>query len=217
VPERIQRLTVEVQVGAPGFDDVVVEQVGQVRVAAVPRLWQATGGCVPARPCNRRRTGPRSGSSPIWFRFCAWCAAYQALGRWPGGWCRGSRSRRKCPTRSFFGEIPQEQEDAARIDGAGPWTMFVRIAVPMARPAFAVVAVLTFLAAWSSFLWPVMMIDQPRVRPLPVEIGVLPGQLPVNWGQLFAFGVLMVAPVLVVFLVFQRWFARGAAVSGRRR
>jgi multiple sugar transport system permease protein len=118
---------------------------------------------------------------------------------------------------TFFTELPREQEEAARIDGAGPWTTFVRIAVPMARPAFAVVAVLTFLASWSSFLWPVMMIDQPGVRPLPVEIGVLQGQLPINWGQLYAFGVLMVTPALLVFLVFQRWFVRGAAMSGRPR
>lgn len=120
-----------------------------------------------------------------------------------------------CLFQTYFRDLPPEPEEAARIDGAGPWTLYARIAAPMARPAFAVVAALTFLSSWSSFLWPVMMIDQPTVRPLPVEIGVLQGQPPIDWGQVFAFGVLMVTPVLLVFLVFQRWFVRGATASLR--
>lgn len=115
---------------------------------------------------------------------------------------------------TFFAGLPKEFEEAARIDGAGPWRTFLLVIVPNAKPVYASVAILTFLSSWSSFLWPVMMVDQPDVRPLPVEIAVFEGQAPVDWGQVFAFGVMMVAPVLLVFLLFQRWFVRGVVASG---
>lgn len=114
---------------------------------------------------------------------------------------------------TFFSGLPRELEEAARIDGAGPWRIFTRIVVPLAKPCYATVTILTFLTSWGSFLWPVMMVTQPGVRPLPVEIAVFQGQPPIAWGQVFAFGVLMVAPILLVFLVFQRWFVRSVAAS----
>ena len=82
---------------------------------------------------------------------------------------------------------------------------------PNSKPVFASVTILSFLSSWSSFLWPVMMVDQPRVSPLPLQIAVFQGQEPVNWGEVFAFGVLMVAPVVLVFALFQRWFVRSMA------
>lgn len=115
---------------------------------------------------------------------------------------------------SFFVGLPKELEEAARLDGAGPWRTFFQIVVPMSRPVFATVTILTFLTTWGSFLWPVMMIDQPQRRPLPLAISVFQGQPPYDWGQVFAFGVLLVLPVLVVFLLFQRWFVQSLASSG---
>lgn len=115
---------------------------------------------------------------------------------------------------SFFVGLPRELEEAARIDGAGTWRTFFRIIVPMSKPVFATVTILTFLTTWGSFLWPVMMVDQPQRRPLPLAIAVFQGQPPYDWGQIFAFGVLMVLPVLVVFLAFQRWFVQSLASSG---
>lgn len=114
---------------------------------------------------------------------------------------------------SFFIGLPKEVEEAAHIDGAGVWRTFVKIIVPMSRPVFATVAILSFLTTWGSFLWPVMMIDQPSKRPLPLEISVFQGQPPYHWGQIFAFGVLMVLPVLAIFLTFQRWFVASLASS----
>ncbi|MEE6274167.1 carbohydrate ABC transporter permease [Georgenia wangjunii] len=115
---------------------------------------------------------------------------------------------------SFFVGLPKELEEAARIDGAGPFRTFFQIIVPMSKPVFATVTILSFLTTWGSFLWPVMMIDQPQRRPLPLAIAVFQGQPPYDWGQIFAFGVLMVLPVLVVFLIFQRWFVQSLASSG---
>jgi multiple sugar transport system permease protein len=114
---------------------------------------------------------------------------------------------------TFFRAIPPSIEEAARIDGAGPWRTFFAIIVPMSKPVFASVAILTFLTQWGSFLWPVLMVSDPSVRPLPLQMSVFQGQLPVDWGQVLAFGVLLVLPVLIVFAFFQRWFVQGVASS----
>jgi multiple sugar transport system permease protein len=115
---------------------------------------------------------------------------------------------------TFFVGLPKQIEEAARVDGAGPWRTFFLIALPMSKPVFATVTILQFLAAWGAFLWPVMVVDQPRYRPLPLAIAVFQGQPPIDWGQIFAFGVMMSLPVLIVFLVFQRWFIQSVATSG---
>nr|WP_234441677.1 carbohydrate ABC transporter permease [Streptomyces sp. WM6386] len=114
---------------------------------------------------------------------------------------------------TFFRKIPTSIEEAARLDGAGPWRTFFAIIMPMSKPVFASVAILTFLIQWGSFLWPVLMVSDPSVRPLPLEISVFQGQQPPDWGQILAFGVLLVLPVLVVFAFFQRWFVQGVASS----
>jgi len=115
---------------------------------------------------------------------------------------------------TFFAGLPKQLDEAARVDGAGAWQTYRRIIVPMSKPVFASVAILTFLSSWGSFLWPVLMVDKPAVRPLPLEISVFQGQPPFDWGQIFAFGVMMVLPVLIVFLAFQRWFVQSVASSG---
>lgn len=114
---------------------------------------------------------------------------------------------------SFFSGIPRSIDEAARMDGAGPLRVFWQIVAPMSKPAYASVAVLTFLTQWGAFLWPVLMISEPNLRPLPLQISVFAGQLPPAWGEVMAFGVLLVVPVVVVFLVFQRWFIEGVASS----
>lgn len=115
---------------------------------------------------------------------------------------------------SFFAGMPKQLEESARIDGASALKTFFLIIVPMSKPVFATVTILTFLSSWGSFLWPVMTIDDPARRPLPLEISVFQGQPPLDWGQIFAFGVLLVLPVLLVFLLFQRWFVESVASSG---
>lgn len=114
---------------------------------------------------------------------------------------------------TFFRGMPGEIEEAARLDGAGPWRIYLRIIVPMSKPAFATVAILTFLTQWSAFLWPVLMVSDPGVRPLPLAISVFQAQPPFQWGDTMAFGVLMVLPILAVFLAFQRWFVQSVASS----
>ncbi|MGD8933845.1 MAG: carbohydrate ABC transporter permease, partial [Gammaproteobacteria bacterium] len=115
---------------------------------------------------------------------------------------------------TFFLGLPGELEEAARIDGAGPWRIFFYIVAPNARPVFATVAILTFLTQWGSFLWPLMVTHSEDVRPLPLGIAAFYTLPPLQWGDIFSFGVMMVSPVLLVFMVFQRWFVQGVATTG---
>ena len=115
---------------------------------------------------------------------------------------------------SFFLGLPKELEEAARIDGAGAFRIFFAIVTPNAKPVFATVAILTFLSQWGSFLWPLMVTHSESVRPLPMGIAAFYTLPPLQWGDIFAFGVMMVTPVLLVFILFQRWFIAGVATSG---
>lgn len=115
---------------------------------------------------------------------------------------------------SFFLGMPRELEEAARMDGAGFLHTFLRIIVPNAKPAFATVTILTFLMFWGSYLWPLLVTTGKAVRPLPVAIAEFKTLPPLKWGDIMAFGVMMVVPVLAVFLVFQRWFVQGVASTG---
>ncbi|HKJ87544.1 MAG TPA: carbohydrate ABC transporter permease [Gammaproteobacteria bacterium] len=114
----------------------------------------------------------------------------------------------------FFLGLPRELEEAARMDGAGVLGTYFRIIVSNARPAFATVAIPTFLFQWGQYLWPLLVTSGERVRSLPEAIAAFRTLPPLQWGDILAFGVMMVAPVVGVFLVFQRWFVRGVAASG---
>lgn len=115
---------------------------------------------------------------------------------------------------SFFLGIPRELEEAARIDGAGAATVFFRIAAPLAKPAYAAAGILIFLASWGQYLWPVMVTRSIEARPLPMGIAEFQGLPPRDWGDIMAYAALMVVPLLVVFIIFQRQFVRGVATTG---
>lgn len=115
---------------------------------------------------------------------------------------------------TYFIGLPRELEEAARIDGAGVLRTFFSIILPNAKPVFATVAILTFLTQWGAFLWPLMVTSSETVRPLPLAIATFHSLPPLQWGDIFAFGSMMVLPILVVFLLFQRWFVRGVAATG---
>lgn len=117
---------------------------------------------------------------------------------------------------TFFIDLPKELEEAARVDGASPFRIFWEIIVPVSKPVFASVAILTFLTQWGSFLWPLMVTIDETVRPLPVAIASFQTLPPLQWGDIMAFGVMMVAPILVVFFLFQKWFVQGVAATGTK-
>ena len=115
---------------------------------------------------------------------------------------------------SFFLDLPRELEEAARVDGAGTLRTFFAIVIPNAKPAFATVAIVSFLLYWGMYLWPLLMTVDDAVRPLPLAITTFYTLPPVQWGDILAFGVMMVMPVLIIFIIFQPWFVRGVATTG---
>lgn len=114
---------------------------------------------------------------------------------------------------TFFLGLSRDIEEAATLDGLGPFGTFIRIAVPSAKPVFATVAILTFMTTWGQYLWPSLVISNPTYRPLPLELSVFSGQMPVDWGEVLAFGVLLILPVLIFFVSFQRFFVQSLASS----
>jgi multiple sugar transport system permease protein len=115
---------------------------------------------------------------------------------------------------TFFLNIPVSLEEAARVDGAGPVRIFISVVAPLARPAYATMAILGFLFSWGQFLWPVMVTRGVDVRPLPLGIGTFKTTPPVQWGDSMAYAAMMTLPLLVIFLIFQRYFVQGVASSG---
>jgi multiple sugar transport system permease protein len=111
--------------------------------------------------------------------------------------------------RGFFEQLPRELEEAALIDGAGPFTIFLRIALPLSTPAVATVAIFTFLAAWDEFTWALTAIDDPLKRTLPVAIATFQGEHLTQWGLVFAASLIAIVPVIVVFVTLQRYFVKG--------
>lgn len=115
---------------------------------------------------------------------------------------------------SFFKGIPAELEEAAQLDGAGVWRTFRSVIMPLAAPAYASSAILMFLYSWGQFLWPLMVAgDRRDLQPLPLGLWNFNGTTP-DWGGFYAYTLFMVLPVILVFLVLQRWFVQGIATSG---
>jgi multiple sugar transport system permease protein len=119
--------------------------------------------------------------------------------------------------RGFFEEIPQELFDAALIDGAGPFATFWRVALPLARPALAAVAIFSFLGAWDEFTWALTAISDEKLYTLPIALRLFQQQHGTEWGLVFAASAIAVLPTILVFVIFQRHFIKGVmsgAVKG---
>lgn len=114
----------------------------------------------------------------------------------------------------FFINIPKDLEEAALIDGASLFGIYWKIVVPLSRPIIATVAILQSLNAWNRFMWPLMVTRGEEVRPLTVGIQSFFGQSPRLWGDLMAFASMITIPVLIVFLLFQKWFVQSVASTG---
>ncbi len=100
------------------------------------------------------------------------------------------------------------------MDGASPWQIYWRIGLPLSLPVIATVAILQSLEYWNSFLWPLMVTRGPEYRPLSVAMNNFFGQYPRYWGDVMAFAVLTSMPILLVYLLFQRWFIQSVVRSG---
>ena len=116
--------------------------------------------------------------------------------------------------RQFMATIPDELLDASRIDGAGELRTFLRIVLPMSKPIMAVVGVLTFISGWNSFIWPLVIANDQNKYTLAVGLSLLNKQLTPNPPLQMAGAALMVMPIVIVFVVFQRHIVQGFTMSG---
>ena len=117
--------------------------------------------------------------------------------------------------RQFMLGIPDELLEAARMDGASEFKTFWSDVMPIATPVLATHGIQTFLCSWNSFIYPLVMATEPRMYTLPVALATFAtGQYQADHGMLMAGSVILVVPVLVVFILFQRWITEGIATTG---
>ncbi len=117
--------------------------------------------------------------------------------------------------RQFFVTMPRELEDAALIDGAGPWQVFWRIIIPLSQPVLAALAIFAFRSAWNDFLWPLIAVNKPEMFPLPVALALLRSAYSSeSYGPIMAGAALSALPLLVVFVVANRRIVEGVRLSG---
>jgi ABC-type glycerol-3-phosphate transport system permease component len=117
----------------------------------------------------------------------------------------------------FFETIPRELDEAMIVDGAGPWRRYWSLALPLARPALATTVIFAFLGTWDEFAWALTVLNDTDVRTLPIAIALFQGQHSTSWGLVFAASMIAILPVLIVYIVFQRFFVAGlttGAVKG---
>lgn len=116
--------------------------------------------------------------------------------------------------RQFFLNLPAEIEEAARLDGAGDLRIFAQIILPLSRPAIATLAVLSFLANWNDFLWPIYVLLSPENQTLQPGLAVLQGAYSTHYGVVMAGAVVASVPVLILFGLAQRHIVESVAASG---
>lgn len=118
--------------------------------------------------------------------------------------------------REFMTTIPDEMIEAARLDGASEFRTFVSVVLPMSKPILAVQAVLTFISGWNSFLWPLVLAGEQKNYTLAVGLSLLNQQQTVNPPLQMAGAAVMVVPIVVVFIVFQKHIVQGFMLSGMK-
>jgi multiple sugar transport system permease protein len=118
--------------------------------------------------------------------------------------------------RGFFAAMPQELFDAAQVDGAGTWTSFRSIALPLAKPGLATVTIFSFLAAWDEFTWAITTLSDRDLYTLPIGIRLLQRSQSTEWGLVFAASLIALLPALVIFVALQRHFVAGAFVGATK-
>jgi len=118
--------------------------------------------------------------------------------------------------RQFFMGIPVDLEDAARIDGCSRFGIFMRIILPLSKPALATLTTFVFIGSWREFLWPMVVTQRVSMRTLPVGLSVFQGMYSTEWQLMMAAAVYVMAPLVIVFLFCQRFFIEGIKLSGMK-
>ncbi len=118
--------------------------------------------------------------------------------------------------RQFFRSIPAELYDAAVIDGCTQLRFLISIVIPLSRPALITSGLFTFLSSWNSLMWPLLVTNRPEMRPIQVAMATFIGDAGTQIQLLLAAVTISVIPVIIIYLVLQRWFIEGIATVGIR-
>ena len=116
--------------------------------------------------------------------------------------------------RQFFMGLPEELEDAAKIDGSGYFGVFTKVIIPLSKPALATLTTFTFMGFWGSYMWPLIVTITETPRLLPIGLRYFVGQHATNYTQLMAGSMIALIPVLFIFIFNQRYFVEGIKLSG---
>jgi multiple sugar transport system permease protein len=111
--------------------------------------------------------------------------------------------------RQFFMSIPRDLEEAATIDGCGLFRIFATIILPLSKPALATLTIFTFMGNWQSFYWPLIMVTQDSMKTLPLGLLSFMGLYSTQWDLLMAGSLMMILPMIIVFIIGQKWFVSG--------
>ncbi|CAN5305238.1 carbohydrate ABC transporter permease [soil metagenome] len=109
----------------------------------------------------------------------------------------------------FFETIPVELDEAMLLDGAGPWRRYWNLVIPLSKPALATCAIFAFLGSWDEFVWALTVLNDTDSRTLPIAIALFHGQHSTSWGLVFAASIIAIVPVLLLYVIFQRYFVAG--------
>jgi multiple sugar transport system permease protein len=115
--------------------------------------------------------------------------------------------------RQYIQTLPSELEDAARIDGCSELGVFRNVILPLSSPAIAALAIFTFVRSWNDFLWPVIVLNKPQNYTLTVGVANMQGEFATDWGIIFSGAALAALPMIVFFLVFQKYFLEGVRMG----
>ncbi|MEU4329068.1 carbohydrate ABC transporter permease [Nonomuraea dietziae] len=116
--------------------------------------------------------------------------------------------------RQFFRALPGGLEEAARIDGAGPMTILVRILLPLCRPALGTLAIITVISSWNSFLWPLIITSGDDTKVMTVALAGLKVGIGVDYNLMMAGGLIALVPMIAIFVFFQRYIVRSVVLTG---
>lgn len=116
--------------------------------------------------------------------------------------------------RQFFLTIPRELEEAAFMDGATHWTIYWQVILPLSKPALATLGVFAFMSSWNAYLWPLFVLNDSSMMTLPVGLAALHGRWLTRWNLVMAGSVITIIPMLIVYLLAQKHFVRGVAMTG---
>ena len=118
--------------------------------------------------------------------------------------------------RQFMSTIPDELLEAARLDGASEFRVFMQLILPISKPIMAVQGILTFIAGWNSFLWPLIIANDENLYTLSVGLSLLKGQYGGNFALQMAGSTFMVVPIVIIFIIFQKHIIEGYTISGMK-